>query len=91
MRKEEFQSKSFEEVVSQMVEDGDVTTYDDLKDFAKSKIDDDDLMTAIHVLEAIQGDTAEYYLYDYSMGTLETPSSIKEKEDIEHLIEDEED
>ena len=92
MKRNEFEEKTFKEVIDIMLNEEDyVVTQEDLKDFAKSKIDDDDLMTAIHVLEAIQNDTAEYYLYDYSMGSLETPSSVKCKEDVEHLVEEQED
>lgn len=89
MKREDFEKKTFGEVVSEMLENEDcVTTYDDLKNFAKEKVDSDDLLTATHILQAIHEDTAEYYLYDYSMGTMETPSSVTSKEDIEHLIED---
>lgn len=89
MKREDFEKKTFEEVMSDMMENEDcVTTYENLKEFAKNKVDDDDLLTATHILQAIHEDTAEYYMYDYSMGTMETPSSVTSKEDIEHLIED---
>lgn len=87
MTREEFDSKSFEEVIEQLNEEYDqITTYESLKEFAKEKIDDDNFFVAIHILQAIQNDTAEWYDYDYCMGTLDTPVSITEKTDVEHLI-----
>lgn len=89
MTKIDFERKNFDELISQLQEETDeVTTYEELKEFAINKIKSDDLFVAIHILEAINDDTAEYYLYDYCMGTLTSPSSIKEKDDIYHLIED---
>ena len=68
----------------------DITTYEQLKEFAKDKIDSDDLLVAIHILEALQSESVDWYEYDYCMGTLQTPSGITEKEHVEHMIEDEE-
>lgn len=88
MTKTDFETKSFNELISQLQEETDeVTSYEELKEFAINKIKSDDLFIAIHILEAINDDTADYYLYDYCMGTLTAPSSITEKADIEHLIE----
>lgn len=88
MTKADFNNKTFNELVFQLQEETDeVTSYEMLKEFAIEKIKSDDLFVAIHILEAINNDTADYYLYDYCMGTLQTPSSITEKADIEHLIE----
>lgn len=64
----------------------DVHTYDDMKDFIISNINSDDLYLALHVLEAITNDNAEYYLYDMGMGTMETPSSINDEEDIQSIL-----
>lgn len=87
MLKAEFINKSFDEVMEQLNEEkDDITTYDNLKEFAKEKIDNNDLFVAIHILEAIRNDDAEWYEYDYSMGTLQTPSGITEKEHVEHMI-----
>ena len=87
MTKQEFQTKSFDEVLEQLNEErDDITTYETLKEFAIEKINSDDIFVAIHILEALQNDVATWYEYDYCMGTLQTPSSIQEKEDIEHMI-----
>lgn len=89
MTKQKFDSMTFEEVLDCANEEiNDLTTEDVLIDFAKSKIDDDNLFMAIHILSAINNNPydTEYYLYDYCMGTLETPTPVTCKEDFEHLI-----
>lgn len=84
MTKTEFQYKTFQKVMEQLSEEkDDITTYERLKEFAISKIEEDNLFIAIHILEAINNDFAEWYIYDYCMGTLQTPSSVTCKEDIE--------
>lgn len=89
MTRAEFKEKSFEEVMEQLyAENDDIWTMDSLKECVKYAIDDDTLFLAIHILEAMQNDDAEWYSYDYTMGTLQTPSGITEKEHVEHLIED---
>ena len=67
----------------------DLTTEDMLLEFAKQKIDDDNIYMSIHVLKAIWESSEAYdgyYLYDYSMGTLETPTPVTCKDDLKHLI-----
>lgn len=90
MTREQFDAMSFEELFDLAYENlDDITTEEILLDFAKAKIDDDNIYLALHVLKAIY-ESAEswngYYLYDYNMGTLETPTPITCKEDLEHLI-----
>jgi hypothetical protein len=43
---------------------------------------------ALHIINAIYNNpyNTEYYRYDYSMGRLETPTPIVDKDDIEDLI-----
>lgn len=89
MTRNEFEAKSFDEVMEQLNEErDDITTYENLKEFAISQINKDRLFLAIHILESLNIDTETWYEYDYCMGTLQTPSSITTKEDVEHLIED---
>jgi len=89
MTREEYNNKNFQDIMEQLNEErDDITTYETLKDFAKEKIEEDSLLVAIHILEALQNDDAEWYEYDYCMGTCQTPSGITEKEHIEHMIED---
>ena len=66
-----------------------LTSEDSLIRFAKEKIDEDDLGLAIHILEAIYNSEEAYngyYLYDYSLGTMSTPTPITCKEDLESYI-----
>lgn len=93
MNRSEFNALSFDEVMEKLNEEYDqITTIDILKDFIKYNIDNDNFIIAIHVLNAIWNDPnpedSIWYDYDYSMGTLDTPTSINCKADIEHLIED---
>lgn len=93
MTREEFNKLSFDEVMERLNEEcNEITHIDILKDFIKDNIDNDNFGLALHVLSAIwedpNPDDSIWYDYDYSMGTLDTPSSINSKEDVEHLIED---
>lgn len=94
MTRKEFEAMNLEELVEWAYENlNDITTEDVLLDFAKSKIDDDNIYLAIHVLQAVwnSGEAFNgYYRYDYNMGTLETPTPITCKEDLEDLIDFEE-
>ena len=61
--------ETLEDIVPVLMDDGaDITSYDDLKRFAIEKIESDELYLAEHVLKACL-DVADYYGYDYSMGT----------------------
>ena len=95
MTKLQFDLMTFDEMIDWANENiNDLTTEDVLIEFAKTKIDDDNIYLAIHVLAAIHNNpySTEYYLYDYCMGTLDTPTPVTCKEDFEHLIDfDEED
>ena len=89
MTKAEFEEMSFEELLDWANENiNDLTTEDVLIEFAKSKIDDDNINMAIHILGAIHNNhyDTEYYLYDYCLGTLDTPTPVTEKEDFENYI-----
>lgn len=89
MTREEFANKTLEEVIEWAYENLDyITDEEALKRFAIEKLEDDNFSLAMHIISAIynnESDT-EYYRYDYSMGTLETPKPITEKSDIEDLI-----
>lgn len=93
MTREEFEEMSFEELMEWAYENlDDVTHEDTLKNFAIDKIQSDHFNLALHVINAIYENPydTQWYLYDYSMGTLEEPTPITEKADIEHLIDFEE-
>ena len=88
MTREEFEIKSFNELMEILDETrDDITTYEMLKEFAKQKIDEDKFWFAIHILESLQGDPAEWYQYDYTMGSMDRPCGLTCKDDIEHLYE----
>jgi hypothetical protein len=87
MTRAEFESKSFEEVMEQLsAERDDIWTYEQLKEVAKEHIDRDNLNIAAHILNAMYNDSQDWYDYDYNMGILDTPVSIMEKADVEHMI-----
>lgn len=65
-----------------------ISIHENMKDFAKYHIDEENLYLAIYVLEGIQKAPAEWYLYDYTMGTMDVVRGITCKEDIAELIED---
>ena len=90
MTRKEYEEMSLEELVDWAVENlDDITTEETLLEFAKVKMDDDNIYLSIHVLKAIweSGEAFnDYYRYDYNMGTMETPTPITCKEDLEDLI-----
>lgn len=89
MTRADFEAKTFDELIEQLQnEDQNICSYDYLKDFAKHLIDEENIGFALHILNAIYTEPGEYFEYDCSMGTLQTPSGLTEKSDIEHLIED---
>ena len=71
-----------------------LTTEDTLISFAKEKIDEDNIGLALHILGAIYNSEEAYcgyYLYDYSLGTISTPTPITCKEDLLDYVTFEED
>ena len=74
----------FDVAASRLMEEGDnnITTLETLKDFIKIKIDDDGLYLAAHVLDAIRESDADFWDYDYSMGTLDRPTPLTETLDL---------
>lgn len=93
MTRQEFEEKSFEDVMEQLNEEyNQITTLDILKEFIKEKIDEDNFNIASYLCNAIWNDPnpsmSEWYDYDYSMGILDTPVCLSEKADVEHLIDD---
>lgn len=88
MKIKDLKKLTFEEAIEKLQEENDcITTYNILKEFAIDNIKNDNLFIAIHILQAIQENEADYYNYDYSMGTLETPTPIKSLEDLEDFCE----
>lgn len=90
MTREQFNNMEFEELLEWAYENIDYTWHEDaLIAMAKHEIDEDNLMMALHILNAIyESDCSDdsFYIYDRSMGTLETPTPITCKEDLEDYI-----
>lgn len=89
MTREQFENMDFDELIEYTrCNIGYITTEEVLKDYAIEKIQGDDFNMAIHILNALNDSPygVIWYRYDYSMGTLETPTPITEKENIEDLI-----
>lgn len=94
MTREEFETMSFEELMEWAMENlDDVISEDSLKSFAIESIQNDRYYLASHIADALAENwhNTNYYRYDFSMGTLEEPTPIRYKEDIEDLIDFEED
>lgn len=89
MTRAEFEEIEFDELIELMYENSyDITREENLKEFAVGKLLDDNFGMALHIINAIYNNPydTEWYRYDYSMGTLQTPSPITDKEDVEDLI-----
>lgn len=95
MTRKEYEDMSFEEFMEWANENiNDVTSEEILKQCGIEELQNDNFNIGLHLINAIYENPycTEWYRYDYSMGTLETPTPITDKEDIEDLIdfEDEE-
>lgn len=89
MKRKEFNEKSFNDVMEQLNEEwDDIHTYEDMIDFTKHLLDEGNIYFAIHILKTMEDNYAEWYLYDFTMGTMETPKAITCKEDLEDIIEE---
>lgn len=73
----------------------DIISRDSLKDFAIYQIKEDRLFLARHIIDAIDdtyvddnGEYPEWYRYDTTMGTLETPTAIYDINDLYDYVED---
>lgn len=89
MTREQYEAMSFNELMEWAYENlGCVTDEETLKSYASHNLDDDNFGMVLHIINAIYENPygTEWYRYDYSMGTLEIPTPITDKEDIEDLI-----
>lgn len=84
MTVKELYTKTFDEAVEELSQENEnITSAESLKDYIKTVIDGDYLFLAAHLLKAMHDSPADYYGYDYCMGTLETPTPLKELSDLE--------
>lgn len=65
-----------------------IVSRDIILDFAINQVQNDRLFLARHVLDAVDKEYADFYSYDMSMGTLETPTAITIIEDLYDYVED---
>ena len=95
MKREQFEEMSLEELLEWAYDNiDDIHSEETLLEMVKHEINEDSLRMALHILQAVyESDCPDgsYYLYDRSMGTLETPTPITCKEDLEEYIDFEED
>ena len=94
MTREQFEEMSFEELLEWAFDNiDDIHSEDTLKEMVKHEIEEDSFKMALHILSAIyESDCPDdsYYIYDRSMGTLDTPTPITCKEDLKDYIDFEE-
>ena len=73
----DYSEKSFEELMEQLNEEwDDIHTYEAMIGYAGYLLNIDNLHVAIHMLEIMRDKPADWYLYDYTMGTMVTPKPI---------------
>lgn len=88
MTKKELYGMNFNDAAEKLCEENDcITTYETLKSFAIMHAENDSFNVAIHIFEALRSYPADYYNYDYSMGTLETPTALTLHADLEDYCE----
>lgn len=76
--------KTFEETIELLKETVyDITDRETLRQYAIDNAHTDGYENlAIHILEALRDNDADYFQYDYSMGTLSTPKPLKDYDDL---------
>lgn len=81
--------KTFDDVIYDFEANNDyIVSRDIILDFAINQIQNDRLFLARHVLDAVDNEYADFYYYDMSMGTLETPIAITSIDDLYDYVED---
>ena len=90
MKREQFDNMSFKELLEWAYDNiDDIHSEETLKEMVKHEVEEDSFQMALHILSAIyESDCPDgsYYIYDRNMGTLETPTPITCKEDLEDYI-----
>lgn len=81
--------KTFNDVIYDFEANNDyIVSRDIILDFAINQIQNDRLFLARHVLDSVDNEYADFYSYDMSMGTLETPIAITSIDDLYDYVED---
>lgn len=90
MTREYFENHSFNNVMRGLYEENtNVTTLDMLKNFINITVVKSQYYLSEHLIKSLCNGNDEYYwLYDYTMGTLDTPVPVNSLDDVEYLIDD---
>ena len=91
MKKKKLLKMELNEAIYEMEQEiDDIFHFDTIKEMAIEKIKHDDIGWGLHLLQAIYEDTtdAEYYLYDYNLGRMSTPTPITSVKDLLPYCED---
>ena len=90
MTTNELYEAGFQDAITTLCYESDyyITSIEVIKDRIKDLIDKDNLVFAEHLLAAIVNSDAYYYEYDFSMGTLETPTPLTKIKDLEKFCDD---
>lgn len=88
MNKTEFDNMSFDEAMKSLYCEGigDITPRENLLECAIDHIKHDNMYMAIHILNGVDAEWVEWYIYDYSMGTLENVTAIDGKKELEEYL-----
>ena len=88
MTRQDYEDKTLNELIEQLNEENDcIHSRESMKDMAIHFIKEDDMGVAKHIIEGIDN-SAEWFDWDVSMGTMDEVSPIVWKIDIYHLIEE---
>lgn len=82
--KGDFMSNDFETNIELLIDNGLDNYYSrgDLIDLIKDELDNSNFLVAKHLLECVEKEEAQHYIYDWSMGVLETPTPLKDNDDL---------
>ena len=78
MTENELKDMNFDDAVSKLSKTfGTITTYEQLKNYIIKKINEDMILIAIHLLQAINENPANFYDYNYCTETLDKPIPLE--------------
>ena len=88
MKLSELKTMHLYEALEKLEEEKDqITTREALKHSVIYHIQNDNIFLAAHILSAINEKYADYYDYDYCMGTLDKPTPLTSLEDLQDYCE----
>lgn len=79
--------KTFDDLIYDFeLSNDEIVSRDIILDFAINQIQNNELFLACHIIDAVHKEYAEFYSYDMSMGTVETPTAITSIEDLYDFV-----